>query len=132
MGASGALGALGAIGAVTMLVGTVVSAQTTTLDQRPLAEQYVDSTSGVTLADAVSGALEREPSLRATRADLDVARGARQQAGLRANPTIMFERRDEPRGSDNQTTLQVSIPLELFRRSARIGVAERELEVAEW
>ena len=132
MGASGALGALGAMGAVTMLVGTVVSAQTTTLDQRPLAEQYVDSTSGVTLAEAIAGALEHEPSLRATRAELDIARGARQQAGLRANPTIMFERREEPAGSDNQTTLQVSIPLELFRRSARIGVAEREREVAEW
>ena len=130
-GAMGAIGALGAIGAVTMLVGAVVSAQTA-LEQRPLAEQYVDTTSGLTLADAVAGALEREPSLRATRAELDIAQGARQQAGLRANPTIMFERRDEPRGSDNQTTLQVSIPLELFRRSARIGVADRGLEVAEW
>jgi cobalt-zinc-cadmium efflux system outer membrane protein len=127
----GAMGAMGAIGAVTMLLGTVVSAQTAAVEQRPLAEQYVDNTSGVTLAEAISGALEREPSLRATRAELDIARGARQQAGLRANPSVMFERREEPAGSDNQTTLQVSVPLELFRRSARVAVAARELEVAE-
>ena len=130
MGASGALGALGAIGTVTMLLGTVVSAQTTALEQRPLAERYIDSASGLTLADAIAAALEREPSLRASRAELDAARGVRRQAGLRANPSLMFERREEPAGTDNQTMLQVSMPLELFRRSARIDVAERELEAA--
>lgn len=130
MGASGALGSLGAIGAVTLLLGTVASGQTTALEQRPLAERYIDSASGLTLADAIAGALEREPSLRASRAELDAARGMRQQAGLRANPSLMFERREEPAGTDNQTMLEVSMPLELFRRSARIDVAERELEAA--
>ena len=125
------LRATGALGAIALLLGTAASAQTTALAQRPLAERYIDSTSGLTLADAIEGALEREPSLRASRAEFDAARGMRQQAGLRANPSLMFERREEPTGTDNQTMLQVSMPLELFRRSARIDVAERELEVAD-
>jgi cobalt-zinc-cadmium efflux system outer membrane protein len=114
-----------------VLLATIVSAQTTAPDQRPLAERYIDSASGLTLADAISGALEREPSLRSSRAELDAARGMRQQAGLRANPSLMFERREEPAGTDNQTTIQVSLPLELFRRTSRVSVADRELEVAE-
>jgi cobalt-zinc-cadmium efflux system outer membrane protein len=124
-------GAMGAMGAIALLLGTVASAQTPSVEQRPLAERYIDSASGLTLADAIAGALEREPSLRASRAALDAARGMRQQAGLRANPSLMFERREEPAGSDNQTMLQVSMPLELFRRTSRVEVADRELELAE-
>lgn len=125
------LGALGAVSAAMLLLSTVASAQTIALEQRPLAEHFIDSASGVTLDDAIAGALEREPSLRASRAALGAARGMRQQAGLRANPSLMFERREEPSGTDNQTMLQVSMPLELFRRTPRVNVADRELEVAE-
>jgi cobalt-zinc-cadmium efflux system outer membrane protein len=123
--------ATGALGAIALVLGTVASAQTTTLEQPPHAERYIDSASGLTLTDAIAGAIEREPSLRASRAELDAARGMRQQAGLRANPSLMFERREEPAATDHQTMLQVSMPLDLFRRSARIDVAERELEVAD-
>ena len=114
-----------------LLIGTVASAQTTVVEQRPLAERFIDPAAGLTLADAIAGALEREPSLRASRAELDAARGLRQQAGLRANPSLMFERRTEPAGSDNQTMVQLSMPLELFRRASRVTVADRELDVAE-
>ena len=123
--------AIGVFGVIGLLLGTVVSAQTTALEQRPLAERYIDTATGVTLADAIGGALEREPSLRASRSEIDMARGMRQQAGLRANPSLMFERREEPAGTDNQTMLQVSLPLELFRRTSRVNVADRELEVAD-
>jgi cobalt-zinc-cadmium efflux system outer membrane protein len=129
---SGVAAKADALGLVMLLLGTVASAQTPGLEQRPsLAERFVDTASGLTLADAITGALGREPSLRASRAELEAARGTRQQAGLRADPSLMFERREEPAGTDNQTTLQVSMPLELVRRSARIAVAEHELEVAE-
>jgi cobalt-zinc-cadmium efflux system outer membrane protein len=85
----------------------------------------------LSLAGAVTMALAREPSLRAARAELEAARGMRRQAGLRANPSLMVERREEPAGTDNQTMVQVSLPLELFRRSARVEAADREIEVTD-
>ncbi len=131
IGALGARGTFGALGAAMLLAGAPAWAQAPVTERRPLADQYIDTTSGLTLADAIAGALEREPSLRASRAEVEVARGMRQQAALRANPSLMFERREEPAGTDNQTAVQVLMPLELFRRSARIDVAEREVEVAD-
>ena len=132
LGARGALGAMGAMGAaMTLLMTTSAWAQGAPTELLPLTERFVDTASGLPLAEAITGALEREPSLRASRAEVDAVRGMRQQAGQRANPSLMFERREEPSGTDNLTTLQVSMPLELFRRSARIAVAARELEVTE-
>jgi outer membrane protein TolC len=55
----------------------------------------------------------------------------RLQAGLRPNPTLSLERREEPAGTDNQTMVGVELPLDLFRRGARIAVADRELEATE-
>jgi cobalt-zinc-cadmium efflux system outer membrane protein len=106
-------------------------AQPASVQQRRLAEQYIDAAGGLTLADAITGALEREPSLRASRAELDAVRARRRQAALRSNPTLTLERREEPAGTDNQTMVQALVPLELFRRSARVDVAQRELEVTE-
>lgn len=97
----------------------------------PLATQYVDERSGLGLDAAIARALDREPSLRAARTDIAVARGSRQQAGLRPNPTLTFERRDEPAGTDNQTSVGVQWPLDLFRRSARVETAERSLEATQ-
>jgi cobalt-zinc-cadmium efflux system outer membrane protein len=106
-------------------------AQAVFIEQRPLADQYIDAAAGLTLAGAIAGALEREPSLRASRAQLEAARAMRRQAALRSNPTLTLERREEPAGTDNQTMVQALVPLELFRRSARVDVAQRELEVTE-
>jgi outer membrane protein, heavy metal efflux system len=106
-------------------------AQPVAAEQQPLAERYIDPTAGLSLADAIAGALEREPSLRASRAELDAARAMRRQAALRSNPTLSVERREEPAGTDTQTMVQASVPLDLFRRSARVDVAQRELEVTE-
>lgn len=95
------------------------------------ARAYADETGGVSLADAIDRAIANEPSLRAARADIDVARGMRLQAGLRQNPAASFERRGEPAGTDNQTMVGVEWPLDLFRRAGRVQVADRELEVAQ-
>ena len=53
------------------------------------------------------------------------------QGGLRANPTVSIERREEPGGTDNFTDLGIEWPLELFRRAPRVAVAEAEVSVAE-
>ncbi len=76
-------------------------------------------------------AREREPSLRAARAAIDAARARRLQAGLRPNPTLSFDRRGEPGGTDSLTTVSVQWPLDLFRRTARVEVREREIEATE-
>lgn len=96
-----------------------------------LATQYVDERTGLGLDAAIARALDREPSLRAARTDIAVARGSRQQAGLRPNPTLTFERRDEPAGTDNQTSVGVQWPLDLFRRSAHVETAERSLQATQ-
>ena len=102
--------------------------------ERPprLPPQYGSALAGVALTDAIAHALDREPALRAARADIDVARGLRQQAGLRPNPTLSFERRNEPSGTDNQTSVGVVWPLDLFRRPGRVQTANRELAVTEF
>jgi outer membrane protein, heavy metal efflux system len=93
--------------------------------------QYYDSQRGISLDDAIEMAIAREPALRAARAEVDVARGTRTQAGLRPNPSASFEWRDEPSGTDNQAMISVQWPLDLFRRAGRTNVADREVAVAE-
>ncbi len=97
----------------------------------PIAKQYVDPVNGLSLEQAIARALEQEPSLRAARTEIDMARGMRLQASLRPNPTVSFERREEPAGTDNQTTVAVEWPLDLFRRSPRVAVADREVAATE-
>ena len=90
-------------------------------------ERFVDPINGLSLDDAIARALAQEPSLRSARSQIDVAQGMRSQAALRPNPTASFERRQEPAGTDNQTTVGVEWPLDLFRRGARVAVADREV-----
>ena len=95
------------------------------------ANQYYDSQRGVSLDDAIDLAVAREPALRGARADVDVARATRVQAGLHPNPSASFEWRDEPSGTDNQTMISLQWPLDLFRRTGRTTVADREVAAAE-
>jgi cobalt-zinc-cadmium efflux system outer membrane protein len=92
--------------------------------------RYVDPIGGLSLEQAVARALENEPSLRAVRGEIDMAKAARLQSGLRPNPSLSFERRDEPGGTDNLTTVSIMWPLDLFRRTGRVGVADREVTIA--
>src|SRR6476620_10627802 len=92
---------------------------------------YIDAVGGLTLDDAIARALEREPTLRAVRTQIDVAQGARVQAELRPNPSISFARQQEPGGTDNQTRLELQWPLDLYRKAGRVAVAERTIDVAQ-
>jgi outer membrane protein, heavy metal efflux system len=92
-----------------------------------VAQRYVDPVNGLSLEQAIARALEQEPSLQAARSEIDVARGMRLQAALRPDPSVSFERREEPAGTDNQSMVALEWPLDLFRRSRRVAVAAREL-----
>lgn len=98
--------------------------------EAPAAAAYVNQAAGLALDDAVARALEREPSLRAARTDIAVARGLRAQAALRPNPTVTVERREEPTGTDNQTSVGLRWPLDLYRRPGRVHTADRAIEAA--
>jgi outer membrane protein, heavy metal efflux system len=95
------------------------------------ASPYVDLIGGLTLKDAIGRALEREPGLRASRAQVEVTRGLRDQAGLRPNPSLSFSQQQEPGGADNQTRVELQWPLDLFRKTGRVAVADREVEVSQ-
>ena len=99
-------------------------------DQGPVADRYLDPVAGLTLDQAIGHALEREPSLRAVRAEVDVTAGLEQQARLRANPTIIVERRQARDGMDRQSMVTAQWPLELFRRGPRAEVAAHARDVA--
>jgi cobalt-zinc-cadmium efflux system outer membrane protein len=99
--------------------------------REPLASQYVDTQAGITLAEATTRALAQEPTLRATRAEVDVARGAQLQSGTHPNPTVSFMQQMEPGGTDSQTRIELQWPLDLFRKTGRSGVADQELHAAE-
>jgi cobalt-zinc-cadmium efflux system outer membrane protein len=114
----------------TLLTGGSSSAQSPG-GQAPLAGRFVDPVSGLSLEQAVARAIEQEPSLRTARSLVEVARGTRIQASLRPNPSVSFERREEPRGTDNLTMVGVEWPLELFRRDGRTAVADREVATAQ-
>jgi outer membrane protein, heavy metal efflux system len=113
---------------VATLVSTAAAAQP---PASPSAARHVDPVKGLSLDQAIALALEQEPSLRAARSQIDVARGMREQSSLRPNPTVSFERREEPQGPDNQTMLSLEWPLDLFRRDARVAVADRQVAAAE-
>jgi len=121
-----------AFGVWMLLFATLAYAQQPEFAERKAtAEQYLDRQNGLSLSDAIAGALEREPALRAARTEIEVARGMREQAAFRPNPMMSFERREQPDGQDNQTMLGVEWPLDLFRRRARVTVADREAEAVE-
>jgi cobalt-zinc-cadmium efflux system outer membrane protein len=65
------------------------------------------------------------------RSDIEAARGRQLQAGLRPNPTLTLERRDEPAGTDNFTSIGIQWPLDLFRRDGRRQTAGRGLEATQ-
>jgi cobalt-zinc-cadmium efflux system outer membrane protein len=112
----------------TLLTGVSSSAQS---PQAALAARLVDPANGLSLDQAITLAIEQEPSLRAARSQVEMAQGTKLQASLRPNPSVSFERREEPGGTDNLTTVGVEWPLDLFRRSGRVAVADREVATAQ-
>ena len=114
----------------TLLAGASTSAQSPG-EQAPRAARFMDPVNGLSLEQAIAGALAHEPTLRVARSQVEVAQGAKLQASLRPNPSVSFERREEPGGTDNLTTIAVDWPLELFRRTERVALADREVASAQ-
>jgi outer membrane protein, heavy metal efflux system len=114
----------------TLLTGVPTSAQSPR-GQAPIAGRFVDPANGLSLEQAIARAVEQEPLLRAARSQVEVAQATKIQASLRPNPSVSFERREEPAGTDSLTTVGVEWPLELFRRDGRIAVADREIATAQ-
>ena len=96
-----------------------------------LAPQYVNAETGLTLAEAVTRALAQEPTLRATRTEVDVAKGGQLQSGSHPNPTMSFMQQMEPGGTDSQTRIELQWPLDLFRKTGRSAVADQEVHTVE-
>jgi cobalt-zinc-cadmium efflux system outer membrane protein len=92
--------------------------------------RYFDSTAGMSAEEAVAYALTHNSELLAARKEIEAARALVRQAALRANPMLDVERKEQLNGTDNDTMVGATLPLELGgRRSARILVAQRELEM---
>ncbi|MCC7240860.1 MAG: TolC family protein [Acidobacteria bacterium] len=87
----------------------------------------IDSDAALGLEAAIVRAVSQEPSLRAVRADIEMARGLRLQAELRPNPTVRVEQREEPGGTDRLTTVGLEWPLDLYRRPGRVHTADHML-----
>jgi cobalt-zinc-cadmium efflux system outer membrane protein len=94
--------------------------------------RYYDPKTGVSADEAVAYALTHNGELAAFRSEIEAARGLVKQASLRKNPQLDIERKQQVNGSDNDTMIAAMLPLELGgRRSARVLVARRELEMKE-
>ena len=109
-----------------------VAAHAQQSNTREAMSRYIDEHAGMSLDAAVARAVQQEPSLRAVRADVEVARALRQQAELRPNPLLSVEHRDEPGGTDALTTIGVEWPLDLFRRPGRVQTADQSVAVAQF
>jgi cobalt-zinc-cadmium efflux system outer membrane protein len=121
--------------ALSVLIATLVLSASTSAQspagQPSLAARFIDPANGLSLEQAIARAIEQEPSLRAARSQVEVAQGTKLQASVRPNPTVSFERRQEPGGTDHLTTIGVEWPLDLFRKSERTAVADREIATAQ-
>ena len=109
-------------------VGPKLSQQKT----QPSLDRYFDPKTGITADEAVTFALTHNAEILATRKEVESARALVKQAGLRPNPTVDIERKQQLNGTDDDTMASASLPLELGgRRSARILVAQREVDLKE-
>ena len=114
---------------ITVSLQATVHAQ----EARPSAvvQQFISAERGLSLTQLVATALERSPTVLAARARVEAARGERLQAGLRPNPTLMSDVREEIGGTDRQSMVGLRVPLDLFRKAGRTDVADRGIDVAD-
>ncbi|BCQ71315.1 cytochrome c [Pseudomonas sp. Eqa60] len=84
----------------------------------------------LSLDSALARAFANNPELAAARWEIDIAQGARQQAGLIPNPVLSVDAEDTRRDS-RTTSVKLGQALELGgKRGARIDVASRGQELA--
>lgn len=114
------------ITAVLLMCGSLTRGAGAQAVPPPSGASFVDLQNGLSLEEAIARALDQEASLRGARAAVDVARAQEAQARRRRNIDVSVEIREQPGGTDNQTMIGAEWPLELFRRSSRASVADRE------
>jgi outer membrane protein, heavy metal efflux system len=92
----------------------------------------------ITLEEAIAKALEAAPLLKANEAEIAAARAGRAQAGVRPNPSVTVEAENFVGTGPYNVLGQAEIsgiysqPIERGgKRDARIGLAEREIGVAQ-
>ena len=119
--------------------GLLMAAQFHLLAQMPVSKKaetlslYLDLQNGMTADEAVALALKNNGEIQALREEVESARSLVKQAGLRPNPKLQANRAEQIGGTDNSLMVEGMLPLELGgRRSARIAVAVRELEIREF
>ncbi len=102
-------------------------------EPRPLSlQKYLDPDAGMNAAGSVAYALTHNGELLAARAEVEAGRGLVKQAQLRPNPSIEWNGSRQVDGKDNALMISGALPLELGgRRTARVTVAQRELELRE-
>lgn len=94
--------------------------------------RYLDQLAGLTSDQAVALFLENNGELQAFRKEVEASRAMVKQAALRPNPKVTASGAKQVGGADNNQMAEVMLPLELGgRRSARITVAQKELEARE-
>ena len=87
----------------------------------------------MTADQAVALALENNGELQALRKEVEASGSLVKQARLRANPKVTASGAKQIGKADNNQMAEVMLPLELGgRRSARIAVAQKELEAREF
>jgi cobalt-zinc-cadmium efflux system outer membrane protein len=97
------------------------------------AKIYLDLQNGMTADEAVKFALENNGEILALRQEVESARSLVKQAALKPNPKIEAGSARQIGGMDSQVMVGGMLPLELNgRRSARIAVAQAELEIREF
>jgi len=101
-------------------------AQPTTVDR-----QFISAERGLSLTQLVAIALERSPAVLAARARVEAARSEHVQAGVRPNPSVVSDFREEIGGKDRLTMLGLSWPLDLFRKPGRTEVADSGAVIAD-
>ncbi|GEM_PF-1222547 len=111
----------------TLLMTTVWLAGT----GRAQAQQAVVAPGGMSIEALVAMALERAPMIEAARRRIEVAEGQRAQASLRPNPVVAADRREQFGGADSQTAFSLTVPLDLFRKDARVAVADHDVRRAD-
>jgi cobalt-zinc-cadmium efflux system outer membrane protein len=115
---------------VALLILTMQAVSLAQQNPQSSISRYYDRNDGSSADDAVVYALAHNGELAAFRSEVEAAAALVQQASLRPNPQLEIERKEQLNGSDNDTTVGAMLSLELGgRRSARILVAQRELEL---
>jgi cobalt-zinc-cadmium efflux system outer membrane protein len=109
--------------AVWLVIAAAASAQ------EPVAQAQVRP-APLTVEDLVSAALAQSPELRAVRAQVEAAEGLVTQAGLKPNPTLKTDYMDMVDGPGYQASVEFEWPFDLGRKTPRVAVARRGVEVA--